>query len=64
MNFTVREKEVLMHLRSGRTSRAIAERLGISERTVKFHTGNILKKLHADNRLEAVVKALDMGWIA
>ena len=57
------EKEVLEFLKSGLTARAIADRLGISEGRVKFHTGNILKKMQVRNRLEAVIQALEQGLI-
>ena len=60
---TPREKEVLEFLKSGLTARAIADNLGISESTVKFHTGNILRKMQAKNRLEAVIQALEQGLI-
>lgn len=64
MTITAREKEILQHLKSGRNSRDIADALGISERTVKFHVGNILRKLQAANRIEAVVLALEQGLLA
>jgi len=60
---TGRETEILNLLKSGNTSQSIANRLHISERTVKFHIGNILRKLQAKNRLEAVVLALREGLI-
>ena len=61
MEMTHREIEVLQALKSGRTSREIAGTLGISERTVKFHTTNIMRKLQAANRTEAVALALEQG---
>lgn len=64
MMITAREKEILQHLKSGRSSRDIAGTLGISERTVKFHVGNILRKLQASNRIEAVVVAMEQGLLA
>jgi two-component system, NarL family, response regulator LiaR len=60
---TVREKEVLSWIASGRTNREIAELLFISERTVKFHVSSILHKLGAANRTEAVNLATQRGWI-
>ena len=50
---TRREVEVLHELSRGATNRAIADRLVISERTVKNHVSNILSKLHFRNRREA-----------
>jgi DNA-binding CsgD family transcriptional regulator len=60
---TGREREVLRSVKLGRTSRHTAERLGISERTVKFHMANILRKLKAGNRAQAVALALEQGLL-
>lgn len=51
---TAREMDVLRELNVGVTNKKIAVNLGISEKTVKAHMGNIFKKLDIDNRLEAV----------
>jgi DNA-binding CsgD family transcriptional regulator len=45
-----REMEVLMHIAAGRRNRAIAELLGISENTVKFHASRIFRKLGVTSR--------------
>jgi DNA-binding NarL/FixJ family response regulator len=50
---SAREREVLELVAEGLTNRAIAERLFLSEATVKTHVRNVLKKLHARNRAEA-----------
>ncbi len=55
---TRRELDVLRLLAEGRTNNAIADALVISSGTVKFHTGSILRKLHAANRAEAVSRYL------
>jgi len=56
---TEREMDVLRCLVEGITSnRKLAERLGVSENTVKFHVRNILDKLHLHNRAQAVAFAL------
>jgi DNA-binding NarL/FixJ family response regulator len=60
---TKREIEVLKRLKSGGTSREIACMLDISERTVKFHICNIMKKLKAENRTRAVVIAMEKGLV-
>ena len=51
---TERELQILDLLRRGRKNREIARELGISESTVHKHVQNILEKLHARNRAEAI----------
>lgn len=53
-----REVQVANLLASGSRNRAIAEELGISENTVKFHISRILHTLHAESRAEAIVALL------
>ncbi len=60
---TPRELEVLELLKQGKTNKAIAGELFISERTVKFHVSTILDKLGAGNRTEAVQVAMKRGII-
>jgi len=55
---TPREREVLQVLTSGSSNADIAGELHISETTVRFHLRNILAKLQAKNRTEAVITAL------
>jgi DNA-binding CsgD family transcriptional regulator len=57
-SLTAREREVLALLAAGETNAAIAGRLVISETTVKSHVKNILRKLGAGNRAEAVSRYL------
>jgi two-component system response regulator DevR len=54
-----REHEVLRHLGDGLTDREIAERLGISPRTVETHVGSILHKLGVKNRAQAARRYLE-----
>ena len=61
---TPREREVLALMAEGLANRPIAERLGISEHTAKFHVHTILGKLGTQSRTEAVVRAARLGLIA
>ena len=54
---TDREWEVLRLVAAGHTNREVAERLSISENTVKFHMRGILDKLHLRNRTEVTAWA-------
>lgn len=60
---TPREREVLDLLGEGLSNRAIAERLGISTHTVKFHVAAIYGKLGATTRAEAVRRAFRRGLL-
>ena len=61
---TRRERDVLALLGDGLGNRAIAERLGISDQTVKFHVASVCGKLDALNRTDAVRRGLQRGLIA
>jgi two-component system nitrate/nitrite response regulator NarL len=60
---TPRESEVLQLLAAGLTNRRIADKLGISEHTVKFHVNAILGKLAAQTRGEAIAQAARLGLL-
>jgi DNA-binding NarL/FixJ family response regulator len=60
---TSRELEVLRELAKGLANKQIADTLVITEHTVKTHLKNILGKLHAADRTEAVTKAIQRGVI-
>lgn len=61
---SMREHSCLALSARGLTSRDIAAKLGIASRTVDFHIGNVLVKLAALNRHEAIAKAIAQGWLA
>ena len=60
---TTREREVLALVAEGLSNKAIAQELGISDQTVKFHVAAICAKLGAPNRTSAVRLALDRGLL-
>jgi DNA-binding NarL/FixJ family response regulator len=61
---THRELEVLELLAEGLPNKGIAERLGISDQTVKFHIASIMGKLGASNRVETVRRAVRRGLLS
>jgi DNA-binding NarL/FixJ family response regulator len=60
---TTREREVLRLIAQGLPGKQIAGSLGITERTVKFHTAALIRKLGADNRAQAVALAAQRGLL-
>lgn len=59
-----RETEILSCLVNGHSNKAIANRLQITEGTVKVHLKGVLKKIHAQNRTQAAIWALQHGIVA
>jgi two-component system NarL family response regulator len=57
------ERRVLHHMAEGKSNPQIADALTLSESTIKFHVNNILLKLDAANRTEAVVAGLKRGLV-
>ncbi len=58
---TVREREVLGLIASGDNNLSIARKLGLSQKTVANHVSNVLNKLQAVDRAEAIVRARRAG---
>ena len=62
-DLTEREIEVLAGVASGQTSKEIAYKLGITERTVKAHLTSIYNKLGVDSRAAAVSEGMKQGLL-
>jgi len=60
---TRREEEVLQHIADGCSTPEVAEKLYISQKTVKNHLASIYQKLDARDRTQAVLQAVRMGII-
>ena len=58
---TEREVEILRHLALGLSNKEIARALDLQEKTIKHYMTNILQKLQVRNRVEAALKARDLG---
>ena len=63
LGITPRELEILEAMAAGLSNREIAERLFVSENTVKTHTGRLFDKLSANRRTQAVQTAKEAGLI-
>jgi DNA-binding NarL/FixJ family response regulator len=61
---TEREREVLRLMTSGLSNVEIAGELYLGVQTVKTHVGNVLAKLGARDRTQAVIRAYDSGFVA
>jgi DNA-binding NarL/FixJ family response regulator len=60
---TDREAEVLRLMARGLGNQEIADKLFVSEATVKTHVAHVLDKLHVENRVQAVVAAYEAGMV-
>ena len=58
---TAREREVLARIVAGRLNKQIAADLGTGEKTIKFHRGNLMRKLGVRNLKELIRLALERG---
>ena|SRR5574338_589397 len=63
LGITPRELEILEALAAGHSTREVAERLFVSENTVKTHTGRLFEKLDARRRTQAIQRAKEAGLI-
>jgi DNA-binding NarL/FixJ family response regulator len=63
LSLTPREIELLALVQQGLTNLAIAQKLSISENTVKYHLKNVFQKLSVQNRTEAVAQAFHAGLL-
>jgi len=60
---TLREIEVLDCVAQGFSNRDIAEALFVTEQTVKNHMTSIFRKLGVDDRVQAVIRSVERGWV-
>ena len=60
---TAREHEILGLIAQGLSNREIAEKLFVSENTVKTHSSRLFEKMQVNRRVQAVQKAKDLGLI-
>ena len=63
IEFTPREKEVLLLIKSGMLSKEISDRLSVSIHTVNKHRQNIMQKMNTSNVLEAIEYARKLGLL-
>ena len=63
VDLTKREREVLSFLVDGMSNKEIADAIGIKLPTVKIYVSSLLKKLHAENRTHAALRAYEMGIV-
>ncbi len=63
LSLTRKERQILELMASGMKNREISETLRVSDNTVEFHVSNVLSKLHAGSRVEAVLQAQRLGWL-
>ena len=60
---TERQMEVLKLVAQGMVYKEIGDRLGLSERTIKYHMAKIMEKLHLENRTQVIALASQLGMI-
>ena len=62
-DLTAREREIFQLIGKGRTNGEIAAALHLSDSTVKAHVGRVLSKLELRNRVDAVIRAYELGVV-
>jgi two-component system NarL family response regulator len=60
---TSRQVQILTLVAQGQTYRQVAEAVGLTERTIKYHMGEILERLHLENRAQVIAYAAAMGFV-
>ena len=63
MQLTPRQLEILQLVAQGVSYKDVAEALGLTERTIKYHMGNIVEILHLENRSQVIAHAAKLGII-
>jgi len=63
LDISNRELEVLMSMADGLSNKQIAEKLFLSESTIKTHSTNLYAKLNVNRRTQAVQKARELGLL-
>lgn len=61
VKLTKRENEILVYIADGLSNQEIADRLFISEYTVKTHVSNLFRKIGVNDRVQAILYALEVG---
>ncbi|MEY2926227.1 MAG: hypothetical protein RL367_704 [Pseudomonadota bacterium] len=59
---TRRQREILIHMASGKLNKQIAWQLGLSERTVKMHRSAVIRNLHVKTSADAIRVAIEAGF--
>lgn len=63
-DLTMRELDVLQGVAAGYSNKVIARQLSLTPETVKWHLKNIMRKLDVRSRQEAVLRAVEQGFLA
>ena len=61
-DLSARQVQVLTLVAQGLSYKQVGAQLGLTERTVKYHMGELIRRLHLENRAQVVEHARKMGW--